>query len=140
MIRIKLYIPQGPHVKEEQIKRLSELLVKYPKDSIEYSIEYLPTIEEQRRLKNDILLKISVTYRIKIAQTQKSKKLYPQLVVFIDDNPITFYPQKRRETTITIEEAFENITKGSLLTIHELPREIVSKLKMEGIKHEIKKR
>ena len=70
-------------------------------------------------LKSKILWRLSVVKRIRIKQTRKSKSLYPQLVVFVNDKPITFYPQARAGQQITIEEFLEGLLKGEIKCLHE---------------------
>ncbi len=87
---------------------------------------------EEQELKLNVLLSLAVSKRIRIKQTQKSKRLYPQLVIFLDNKPITFYPQSRGGKTITIKEFLEGFQKNEIKCIHELPE-----LKLKG--KEVKK-
>ena len=73
----------------------------------------------EKKLKSTILWSLSISKRIKIHQTRRTKSLYTQLVVFLDNKPFTFYPQGYGREKITIKEFLEGLIKGKVLCLHE---------------------
>jgi hypothetical protein len=82
----------------------------------------------EEKLKSTILWPISVWKRIRIHQTRRTKSLYTQLVVFLDNKPFTFYPQGYGKERITIKQFLEQLIKGKVLCLHEA-LELEKKLK-----------
>jgi len=74
----------------------------------------------EEKLKSTILWPISIWKRIKIHQTRRSKSLYTQLVVFLNNKPFTFYPQKYGKKEITIEDFLKGLIKGQVLCLHDV--------------------
>jgi len=118
MLKFKFYVScaleDTPDVKEV------EKLLKKVKYSLNVDVKKF-VIDENggENLKSKILWGLSVAKRIRIKQTRKSKSLYPQLVVFGNDKPITFYPQARAGQDITIKEFLEGLLKGEIICLHE---------------------
>ena len=94
MLKLEFYVPRALEDTED-VKEVEELLGKV-KDSLKIDVKKFVIDENgEKDLKSKILWGLSVSKRIRIKQTRKSKSLYPQLVVFGNDKPITFYPQAR---------------------------------------------
>lgn len=118
MLRLEFYVPRGlremPEVKEV------EGLLENVKSNFELEIgKHIIDDRGEEELKSKILWGLSVAKRIKIKQTRKSKSLYPQLIVFSGDKPITFYPQARVKREITIQEFLEGLLNGEIKCLHE---------------------
>lgn len=95
-------------------------MLKRVKSSLNVDVKKFVIDENgEEDLKSKILWGLSVAKRIRIKQTRKSKSLYPQLVVFGNDKPITFYPQARAGQEITINEFLEGLLKGEIRCLHE---------------------
>ena len=62
---------------------------------------------------------ISVFKRIGIKQTRRTKMLYPQLVVLVNNEPETFYPQKRAGQSISIQEFLEGFLNNEVRCLHD---------------------
>lgn len=73
----------------------------------------------EKKLKSTILWSLSISKRIKIHQTRRTKSLYTQLVVFLDNKPFTFYPQGYGRKKITIKQFLEGLIKGKVLCLHD---------------------
>jgi len=118
MLKLKFYVPRA--LKETpDVKGIEELLNKV-KASLNVNVKKLIIDEKgEDDLKSQVLWGLSVAKRIRIKQTRKSKSLYPQLVVFGNDKPITFYPQARAGEEITIKEFLEGLLKGEIKCLHE---------------------
>ncbi len=115
-LKLELYIPRGDWAETEEI----ESLLKMAKSTLH--IDYEKSIideEEERDLKIDSLLSLSVSKRIKIKQSRKGKSLYPQLIVFVDGKEITFYPQERVKEAITIQDFLKGLLNGEVKCLHE---------------------
>ena len=118
MLRLEFYIPRGLEDSEE-VREIDNLLNKI-KTKFKLNVKRLIINEkDEDNLKSQILLAISVAKRIKIKQTRRTKSLYPQLIVFGNDKPITFYPQARVGQEITIKEFLESLLKGEIKCLHE---------------------
>ena len=104
----------------DQIREIEELLnevkKKFPKIEVE---KYIMNRGDELKLKTNVLWYISVWKRIGIAQTRRTKSLYPQLVVFINNEPATFYPQRRTREEITIKDFLKGLLEGKVLCLHE---------------------
>ncbi len=106
-------------IEEEEVKEALSLLEKVE------SIFNLKTEKKEikrfgeEKLKSTILWPLSVWKRIKIHQTRRIKSLYTQLVVFINNNPFTFYPQGYGKKEITIKQFLEGLIDGEALCLHE---------------------
>jgi len=118
MLRLEFYIPRGLR-DTDSVKKVEELLEKV-RSSLNLDVkEFIIDEDGERELKSKILWGLSVAKRIKIEQTRKTKSLYPHLVVLIDGRPVTFYPQKRPDRKITIEEFLEGLLRGEVRCLHE---------------------
>jgi hypothetical protein len=117
MLRLEFYVPRALEDTQD-VKKVEELLRRV-KDSLKIDVKKFVIDENGEDLKFKILWGLSVTKRIRIKQTRKSKSLYPQLVVFVSDKPITFYPQARAGEEITIKEFLEGLLKGEIRCLHE---------------------
>lgn len=74
----------------------------------------------EKKLKSTILWSLAISKRIKIHQTRRTKSLYTQLVVFLNNKPFTFYPQSYGKRKITIEQFLENLLRGEVLCLHDI--------------------
>lgn len=118
MLKLEFYVPRALEGTQD-VKEVDELLKKV-KSSLKINVKKLVIDEDgEEDLKSKILWGLSVAKRIRIKQTRKSKSLYPQLVVFGNDKPITFYPQARAGQEITIKEFLEGLLKGEIRCLHE---------------------
>jgi len=115
MLKLEFYAPRAL----EDVKKIEELLNKV-KSSLKINVKkFVIDKSGEEDLKSKILWRLSVAKRIRIKQTRKSRSLYPKLVVFRNDKPITFYPQARAEQEITIKEFLEGLSKGEIRCLHE---------------------
>jgi len=118
MFKFEFYVPRA--LEDTQDAEEIEELLKKVKSSLKINVKKLVIDEDgEEDLKSKILWGLSVAKRIRIKQTRKSKSLYPQLVVFGNDKPITFYPQARAGQEITIKEFLEGLLKGEIRCLHE---------------------
>ena len=118
MLKLEFYVPRALE-ETPDVKEIEELLNKV-KSSLNINVKKFVIDESgEKDLKSKILWGLSVAKRIRIKQTRKSKSLYPQLVVFGNDKPITFYPQARAGEEITIKEFLEGLLKGEIRCLHE---------------------
>ncbi len=74
----------------------------------------------EKKLKSTILWSLAISKRIKIHQTRRTKSLYTQLVVFLNNKPFTFYPQSYGKRKITIKQFLENLLRGEVLCLHDI--------------------
>jgi len=119
MLRLILYIPEDEE-KSKEVEKILHLLEEVQKVFPNMAVETkLMDKVLENKLKFDVLLKISVTQRIKIKQTKRTKSLYPQLVIYESEEPITFYPQARGEKEIDIENFLVGMLKGEVRCLHE---------------------
>lgn len=118
-IKLALFVPEGLKDSKE-VKEIWEGLLNKIETFLEVKVtrEFLDK-EAERKLKFDTLLPLAVGKRIKIHQTRRTKSLYPQLVVFIEDRPFTFYPQRYAQEEITIKQFLEGLLKKKVLCLHE---------------------
>ncbi len=118
MLRLEFYVPRALEGTQD-VKDVEELLKKV-KSSFNVKVKKLVIDEDgEEDLKSNILWGLSVAKRIRIKQTRKSKSLYPQLIVFGNNKPITFYPQARAGKEITIKEFLEGLLRGEIKCLHE---------------------
>ncbi len=116
--KFEFYIPVGLESTEET-KKVKELLDKIK--SL-YSVAILEKVinpVEEEELKSKFLWSLSVAKRIGIHQTAKTKSLYPQLVIFDKEEPITFYPQSYGKKSITIENFLKGLLERRVECIHD---------------------
>lgn len=117
-LKLEFYVPRALEGGQD-VKEVEELLRKI-EDSLKIGVKKLVIDKNgEEDLKSKILWGLSVAKRIRIKQTRKSKSLYPQLVIFGNDKPITFYPQVRAGQEITTKEFLEGLLKGEIRCLHE---------------------
>jgi glutamate dehydrogenase/leucine dehydrogenase len=118
-VKFTLFVPEG--LKDlKEVKEIWNTLLKKVETSFEVKVsKEILDKEAEWRLKFDILLPLAVGKRIKIHQTRRTKSLYPQLVVFVEDRPFTFYPQRYGQEEITIKQFLEGLLKGKVLCLHD---------------------
>lgn len=73
----------------------------------------------EEQIKSQFLWHLSVVKRIGIKQTIRAKSLYPQLVIFNEDKPVTFYPQTYGKENIAIKEFLEGILRSKIRCLHD---------------------
>lgn len=127
ILKLTLFVPEElEHTKD--VKKSWEMLQKV---NSFYNIEIAREIIDkkgERELKSHVLWPISISKRIKIKQTKRTKSLYPQLILFFDDKPFTFYSQSYSKDKITIEDFLENLHQGKIKCLHD-EEEIAKKIK-----------
>lgn len=74
---------------------------------------------EENQIKSKFLWHLSVVKRIGIKQTIRTKSLYPQLVIFKENVPITFYPQSYGKEYISVKEFLEGLLKNRIKCLHD---------------------
>jgi hypothetical protein len=99
-----------------------------------YNIEVIKQVinsSEEEQIKSQFLWRLSVVKRIGIKQTLRTKSLYPQLVIFDGNVPLTFYPQSYGKEYISIEEFLEELLKKRIRCLHdeEEIKEIIMKVR-----------
>ncbi|MEW6481992.1 MAG: hypothetical protein AB1397_03170 [bacterium] len=102
------------------MKKIWNTLLKEVETS--YNLKILKEVinkQNEERIKFEILWPLAIRKRIKIHQTRRTKSLYPQLVVFIEDKPFTFYPQSYGKSKIDINQFLEGLLKEEILCLHE---------------------
>lgn len=120
---LKYYITGGTPKKD--IERI-RLLLQQVKELHNIDFEEISLDEKQEReLKSRALWSLSVLNRIKISQTRKTKSLYPQLVVSINGEPVTFYPQERAGKRISIEDFLNGLLNNEIKCLHDLSPDLV---------------
>lgn len=125
MIELKLYVPE--YQKEGEVT--SPLIAVADKLGLKTEVIRF-TEEEGDKLKLGTMLPVSVSKKIGIKQTRRTKSLYTQLLVLINGSLFTFYPQRYSEKEISIEKFLEGLLNGEILCLHdsdELKREIFVK-------------
>lgn len=116
--KFTLYIPKD-YTDSEGVRKTWKVLRKI--GSL-YNIKITKHIinkEKEWELKSQILWFLAVYKRIKIKQTRRTKSLYPQLVIFSNDKPFSFYPQSYGKDEITIEQFLEGLLEGEVRCLHE---------------------
>jgi len=128
--RFVFYIPA--RLKEiEDVKKIGRLLDKV-KSSYNVGVKkQIINSSEEDQIKSQFLWRLSVVKRIGIKQTLRTKSLYPQLVIFNGDVPLTFYPQSYGKEYISIEEFLEELLKKRIRCLHdeEEIKEIIMKVR-----------
>lgn len=117
-IKFAFYIPEGLKDTEE-VKEIERLLDDF--NSAYNIIVNKQTIDrsEENQIKSQFLWHLSVVKRIGIKQTIRTKSLYPQLVIFKENIPITFYPQTYGKEDVTIKEFLEGLLKNKIKCLHD---------------------
>ena len=117
-IKFGLYIPRG----SEDSKDAAEIKTTLEKVRPLYNIKIINHImdkKEENKLKSQILWHLSVVKRIGIKQTKRTKSLYPQLIVFSGNTPLTFYPQSYGKGRVTIQNFLEGLLNGKVKCLHD---------------------
>jgi len=116
-MELKLYAPKL----YENSREIKEIIANLGKTGLPFDVTlFEESSEVEKNLRWNILLPISVSKRIKIKQTRRTKSLYPHLIIFENNVPKTFYPQTRAgQKEISIEEFCENISKGNTRSLTE---------------------
>lgn len=118
MLKLKFFIPEA-FKETEEIKKIQKLLTELKSKQFVTSAQIISEIDENT-LKSQFLWSLAVYRKIKIKQSQKSKLLYPILIVFDNnDKALTFYPQSRGENEVTIKEFLSTLSKNKIKSIHE---------------------
>ena len=117
-IKFVFYIPEG--LKDaDDVKEIDRLLDKI---GTLYDIEINKQIinsSEEEQIKSQFLWRLSVVKRIGIKQTIRTKSLYPQLVIFNGDAPLTFYPQSYGKEYISVKGFLEELLKNRIRCLHD---------------------
>jgi len=117
-LKFIFYVPEG--LKDtEDVKEIERVLdnVK-PAYNIAIDKQIIDRLIEEQ-IKSQFLLHLSVVKRIGIKQTIRTKSLYPQLVIFDEDKPVTFYPQTYGGAHITITEFLKQLLKNRVKCLHD---------------------
>lgn len=117
-IRFAFYIPEGLKDTEE-VKEIERLLYDFKSAYNIIVNKQIINRSEENQIKSQFLWRLSVVKRIGIKQTIRTKSLYPQLVIFNKDKPITFYPQTYGGEHITITEFLEQLLKNRIKCLHD---------------------
>ncbi|MFH1328827.1 MAG: hypothetical protein ABIH76_08320 [Candidatus Bathyarchaeota archaeon] len=117
-LHLAFYVPRGL-ADGGDIKEIDDLL-----DEIKTSLKIKVRKEiiddkGEEELKDQTLFVLAVRNRIKIKQTIKTKRLYPQLVVVYENRAVTFYPQSRPGNKITIQDFLKGLLKKEVKCLHE---------------------
>ena len=118
MLKIEFCIPIG-FKDSTEVKEIQTLLDKvqliFPTEIKIIIIEK----DQEETLKKKYLWNIAMYKQIKIKQSKRNKALYPQLIVFIDDEAFTFYTQSRPGKTISIKDFLEGILDKEIRCLHD---------------------
>ena len=129
-IKFVFYIPEG--LKDaDDVKEIDRFLDKIGTlYDIEINKQFINSSEEEQ-IKSQFLWRLSVVKRIGIKQTIRTKSLYPQLVIFNGDVPLTFYPQSYGKEYISVKEFLEELLKNRIKCLHdeEEIKEIIMKVR-----------
>jgi hypothetical protein len=117
-IKFVFYIPEG--LKDtDDVKEIDRSLDKIGSlYNIEINKQIINSSEEEQ-IKSQFLWRLSVVKRIGIKQTIRTKSLYPQLVIFNENTPITFYPQSYGKEYISVKEFLEELLKNRIKCLHD---------------------
>jgi hypothetical protein len=116
--RLTLFVPEGNKDTKEAENNWE--LLKEVESLYHINVsKQLINRDEEEKLKSEILWRISITKRIRFAKTNKAKSLYPQLILFFDDEPFTFYPQSYSKDRITMEEFLKGLIQGEIKCLHD---------------------
>jgi hypothetical protein len=118
-ISFTLFIPEGVKDTKEVLEIWNNLLKQV---KVGYNVRISKEIidkEKEDKIKFEILLPLAVRKRIKIHQTRRTKSLYPQLVIFLQETPFTFYSQGYGKDQITIKQFLEGLLKGNVYCLHD---------------------
>lgn len=131
-LKFVFYVPRSLEGTDD-VKKIEEILGKVKSFyKIQNNIQIIDK-EKEEEIKSKILWHLSVVKRIGIKQTKRTKSLYPQLVIFLKEEPLTFYPQSYGKDEIKIQEFLKGLLKGEIKCLHD-KYEIEDKLR--AIKNE----
>jgi hypothetical protein len=116
--RLTLFVPEGDKDTKDVKNNWGLLKEVESLYHINISKQFINN-DDEKNLKSKILLPISITKRIGFAKTNKAKSLYPQLILFFDDEPFTFYPQSYSKDKITMEEFLRSLIQGEVKCLHD---------------------
>ncbi|QQG40038.1 MAG: hypothetical protein HYS81_01350 [Candidatus Aenigmatarchaeota archaeon] len=120
-MKLELIIPEI-YKNSTEIHELQQLSDDVKSNKIKVSVKIVD-VPEAETIKMQRMMTPSILHKIGIKQTQKTKNLYPTLLVCDDDGKvITFYPQKRRGRDggeISIKEFLRSFVKGRIVALHE---------------------
>lgn len=117
-LRLTFYIParlkDSPEIAEARellgrVKERYRIVVK----------EETINSQEEGQVKAQFLWRLSVTKRIGISQTIRTKSLYPQLVIFDEETPFSFYPQAYGSERISIQDFLRGLADFKVKCLHE---------------------
>lgn len=110
-----------PNLEWEEVKEILPLLEKVESIfDVEMEKKEIKKFGEYK-LKSTILWPLSVMKRLKIHQTRRTKSLYTQLVLFLDNQPFTFYPQGYGRKEIAIKQFLKDLIGGKISCLHDTP-------------------
>jgi len=113
---------------KETRKLMDQVAKKYDVRLESYPIEEI----DEHSLRYDVLVSISVLQQIQIDQTERTKSLYPHLIIYLAGKPATYYPQARKKkTTVTIDGFLDGLQKGSAPRLDKSP-DVLKHLKEKG--------
>lgn len=115
MIELKLIVPEYEKEDDLQISLLKEVGEQL---EVRTSIEKL-TKAQLDEIKFKLLIPIAVSKRIGLKQTRKTKSMYAHLLVFLDGEIFTFYPQRYGDKEITTKEFLAGLEEGNILCLHD---------------------
>ncbi|RLE59718.1 MAG: hypothetical protein DRJ32_04135 [Thermoprotei archaeon] len=121
MLRLYYFVPAG----QADSIRVKEVEVLLDKVKSALKIDVNKVIIDKKgelELKSNILWKISVAKKIGIKKTRRTGSLYPQLVIYIYDKPVTFYPQLRGAKEISVKDFLQGLLKGEIRCLHDKSR------------------
>jgi hypothetical protein len=116
-MELRLYAPKH----YENSKEIKDIIASLSKTGLRFDVTLFEENSEiEKNMRWNILLPISVSKRIKIKQTRRTKSLYPHLIILENNIPKTFYPQIRAgQKEISIEEFCESFSNGNTRSLTE---------------------
>jgi hypothetical protein len=130
MIELTLFVPS--YQKDEDLP--TPLLTETEKRlGIKTQVKRF-TIEDGWNLKMGTMLPVSVSKKIGIKQTRRTKSLYAQLLVYLDGKLFTFYPQSYGEKEISINEFLSGLLRGTIACLHDKQelKEAIAEVRKKG--------
>jgi hypothetical protein len=130
MIELKLFVPNYQKDEDLPVPLLTETEERL---GIKTQVKRF-TIQGGWNLKMSTMLPVSVSKKIGIKQTRRTKSLYAQLLVYLDGKLFTFYPQSYAEKEISINEFLSGLLKGTIACLHDKQelREAIAKVGKKG--------
>ncbi len=71
--------------------------------------------EDEEELRYKILMPLAILNQVGFRKTKRTKTLYPHLVVYRGEKPVTFFPQHRPTIWVEIEDYLQSILDGKQL-------------------------